>query len=183
MLAVIHGYGPNGWRDPNAKQAYLVRHAGNGPIQSRPAPDGMDGAPASITRSEIIFEPQGEPGFLFWTGWQYIGLTLFLDSRYHGRGRSKVETQHAAGLSKLTPVDKNTMSPQGSAAPFAAHLKKARSETPGMQMTHSSPASFCGRTGLISAGKGNSAVGPKTGLDPEQRPPRGCATGLFSTVP
>ena len=71
LLAVIHGYGPNGWRDPNAKQAYLVRHAGNGPIQSRPAPDGVDGAPASITRSEIIFEPQGEPGFLFWTGWQY----------------------------------------------------------------------------------------------------------------
>ena len=56
-----------------------------------------------------------------------------------------VETQHAAGLSKLTPVDKNTMSPQGSAAPFAAHLKKARSETPGIQMTHSSPASFAGR--------------------------------------
>src|SRR5205085_579228 len=56
-----------------------------------------------------------------------------------------VETQHAAGLSRLTPVNKNTMSSESSATPFAAHLKKARSETTCMQMTHSNPASFAGR--------------------------------------
>lgn len=71
LLAVIHGYGPNGWRDPNAQQAYLVRHPGSGPIETRPAPDHVDGAPVSIAHSAIIFEPAGTPGFLFWTGSQY----------------------------------------------------------------------------------------------------------------
>ena len=63
---------------------------------------------------------------------------------FEAPAREMVETQHAAGASKLTPVNKNTMSPQGSAAPFAACLKISRSETPAIQMTHSSPASFAG---------------------------------------
>jgi len=71
LLAVIHGYGPNGWRDSNSQQAYLVRHAGSGPIETRPAPDRVEGAPVSIAHSAIIFEPSGTPGFLFWTGSQY----------------------------------------------------------------------------------------------------------------
>ena len=68
LLAVIHGYGPRGWRDPEAQQAYLVRHAGDAPIRSHPAPDHVAGAPASIRQSEIIVEGTG---FLFWTGSQY----------------------------------------------------------------------------------------------------------------
>jgi len=71
LMAIIHGYGQSGWRDPNARQAYLVRHAGDVPIEARPAPDRVEGAAASIIRSEIIFEPVGKPGFLFWTGSQY----------------------------------------------------------------------------------------------------------------
>ena len=71
LLAVIHGYGQNGWRNPEALQAYLVRHAGSGPIEARRPPDHVQGAPASIKQSEIIFEPTAGPGFLFWTGSQY----------------------------------------------------------------------------------------------------------------
>jgi len=71
LLAVIHGYGQNGWRSREARQAYLVRHAGTGPIEARRPPDHIEGAPASIKQSEIIFEPAERPGFLFWTGSQY----------------------------------------------------------------------------------------------------------------
>jgi len=71
LLAVIHGYGQNGWRNLAARQAYLVRHAGTGPIEARRPPDHVEGAPASISQSEIIFEPAKRPGFLFWTGSQY----------------------------------------------------------------------------------------------------------------
>jgi hypothetical protein len=71
LLAVIHGYGQNGWRNPQALQAYLVRHAGTGPIEARHPPEHIAGAPASIKQSEIIFEPAQKPGFLFWTGSQY----------------------------------------------------------------------------------------------------------------
>lgn len=71
LLAVIHGYGQSGWRNPQALQAYLVRHAGSGRIEARRPPEHVDGAPASIKESEIIFEPAEKPGFLFWTGSQY----------------------------------------------------------------------------------------------------------------
>jgi hypothetical protein len=27
LLAIIHGFGPNGWRDPEAQQTYLVKNA------------------------------------------------------------------------------------------------------------------------------------------------------------
>ena len=71
LLAIVHGYGPNGWRDPNARQAYLVRHAGTGPLETRPAPEHIDGSPASQAYSAVIFEPARPTGFLFWTGSQY----------------------------------------------------------------------------------------------------------------
>jgi len=71
LLAVIHGYGPSGWRDRNAQQAYLVRHAAHGPIESRPAPDHVEGAPASLKHSDVIYEWHDPLGFVFWTGAQY----------------------------------------------------------------------------------------------------------------
>ncbi|HKR29202.1 MAG TPA: hypothetical protein VJT08_01920, partial [Terriglobales bacterium] len=38
LLAVVHGVGTDGWRDSAARQAYLVRHAGAGPLRAVPAP-------------------------------------------------------------------------------------------------------------------------------------------------
>jgi hypothetical protein len=76
LVAVVHGYGEDGWRDPQARQAYLLRNAGASAMRAIPAPDHVLGAPVSIRRSQIIYEESGQPGFLFWTGSQYAWRAL-----------------------------------------------------------------------------------------------------------
>jgi hypothetical protein len=73
LLAIIHGVGPEGWRNPQARQAYIVKHAA----------DMFEGTAASISQkairamhlpveTEIIKEVRnGKKGFLFWTGGVY----------------------------------------------------------------------------------------------------------------
>jgi hypothetical protein len=76
LLAVIHGYGPHGWRDQRARQCYLVRNATGPPFEVRtrksleryvgPTPEG---APLP---GEVILAAAGpRPGFVHWTGSRY----------------------------------------------------------------------------------------------------------------
>jgi hypothetical protein len=73
VLAIIHGYGAQGWRDPAARQAYLVKHAaatfqGTAPSISQKAIRDMH----LPVETEIIQEVRGrKKGFLFWTGGLY----------------------------------------------------------------------------------------------------------------
>jgi hypothetical protein len=73
VLAIIHGYGAKGWRDPAARQAYLVKHAaatfqGTAPSISQKAIRAMH----LPVETEIIQEMRGrKKGFLFWTGGLY----------------------------------------------------------------------------------------------------------------
>jgi len=39
LLAIIHGYGANGWRDPQATQAYLLKNAVGSGMEARQAKD------------------------------------------------------------------------------------------------------------------------------------------------
>lgn len=39
LLAVIHGYGPNGWRDPQATQTYLLKNAVGSEVRTFPKAD------------------------------------------------------------------------------------------------------------------------------------------------
>jgi hypothetical protein len=71
LLAVIHGEGAKGWRDPQARQAYLVRNANAGPMQVVPAAGHTLGASVSLRNASVIYEMRSPPGFLFWTGSQY----------------------------------------------------------------------------------------------------------------
>jgi hypothetical protein len=41
LLAVIHGYGPNGWRDPQATQTYLLKNAVGSDVKTFPKSDFM----------------------------------------------------------------------------------------------------------------------------------------------
>jgi hypothetical protein len=73
LLAIIHGVGPEGWRNPEARQAYIVKHAaatfeGTAPSISQKAIRVMH----LPVETEIIKEVRnGKKGFLFWTGGVY----------------------------------------------------------------------------------------------------------------
>ena len=73
VLAIIHGVGPSGWRGPDARQAYLVKHAaatlvGTAPSVSQKAIRAM----RLPVETEIIKQVRNnKKGFLFWTGGVY----------------------------------------------------------------------------------------------------------------
>lgn len=71
LLAVIHGFGNAGWRDPVSRQAYLLRHAAFGALRATPASGHIESATPSIKKSDVIYESSNRVGFLFWNGSQY----------------------------------------------------------------------------------------------------------------
>ena len=75
LLAVIHGYGPAGWRDPQAQQSYLLRNAA-GHAMHCAASLTFRKTPALKQKlflaGDVIVETLAqEQGFLFWTGSEY----------------------------------------------------------------------------------------------------------------
>jgi hypothetical protein len=73
VLAIIHGVGPKGWRNPEARQAYIVKHAaatfeGTAPSISQKAIRTMH----LPVETDIIKEVRNnKKGFVFWTGGVY----------------------------------------------------------------------------------------------------------------
>jgi hypothetical protein len=73
VLTIIHGFGPTGWRSPEARQAYIVKHApgtfhGTAPSLSQKAIQAMH-LPAQTDIIEGVRQKQ--EGFVFWTGGVY----------------------------------------------------------------------------------------------------------------
>jgi hypothetical protein len=73
VLAIIHGFGAQGWRNPAARQAYLVKHAaatflGTAPSLTQKAIRAMK----LPYETDIIRQVRNnKKGFLFWTGGGY----------------------------------------------------------------------------------------------------------------
>jgi hypothetical protein len=73
VLAVIHGFGPRCWRNREARQAYLVKHAagvfeGTAPSLSQKSIRAM----RLPVETEIIQSVRNRrKGFVFWTGGVY----------------------------------------------------------------------------------------------------------------
>jgi hypothetical protein len=76
LLAIIHGYGQRGWRDPAATQSYLLKNAAGTalrvvPLKSFP-PALKVKQNGAISRADIISERlAGVAGFLYWAGGKY----------------------------------------------------------------------------------------------------------------
>ena len=73
LLAIIHGVGPEGWRNPEARQAYLVKHAaatfeGTAPSISQKAIRAMH---LPVETDIIKAVRNNRKGFVFWTGGVY----------------------------------------------------------------------------------------------------------------
>ena len=75
MLAVIHGYGANGWRDPQATQTYLLKHAVGSSMMAHPEKEfvaGNQGKKLPRLRGDLLGETiQGKPGYLYFSGATY----------------------------------------------------------------------------------------------------------------
>ena len=74
LLAVIHGYKEQGWRNPDARQTYLLKNAAG--IELKPESrlaaraDAQTKTPRLL--GDVIRERLGdEQGFLYWTGARY----------------------------------------------------------------------------------------------------------------
>jgi len=76
LLAVVHGYGPRGWRDEQARQCYLVRHATGAPLEARPRTELLREArrrpdEPRLAGDVILASMGSRAGFVYWTGVRY----------------------------------------------------------------------------------------------------------------
>jgi hypothetical protein len=71
VLAVVHGYGPRGWRDSRARQAYLIKAGKTTPLLAR-SPVSVGGTARGHLRllGDVLVEPEGRR-FVYWTGARY----------------------------------------------------------------------------------------------------------------
>jgi len=73
MLAIIHGFGTMGWRNPDARQAYLIKHAAAPLLGTAPSTSEKVIRDMHLPyKTEIIQQSRHKKkGFLFWTGGGY----------------------------------------------------------------------------------------------------------------
>ncbi len=75
LLAVIHGYGPNGWRDPQATQTFLLKNAVGSGMQAHQATDvaaANQGKKLPRLHGDVIGEVlKATPGYLYYAGATY----------------------------------------------------------------------------------------------------------------
>jgi len=75
LLAIIHGYGTAGWRDPQATQTYLLRNAVGSTITVQPGKTFVAenaGKPLPRVHGDLISEVlRGTTGYLYYSGPTY----------------------------------------------------------------------------------------------------------------
>lgn len=82
LLAVIHGYGPEGWRNPEAQQTYLLKSAVGKNIRTETKKNllKVDKNKRPPLLGDVISEViAGQQGFIYYTGASYA----WYDSRYY----------------------------------------------------------------------------------------------------
>jgi len=75
LLAIIHGDGPLGWRDPQSRQAYLLVGI-TGPIAASPMPGTNRQPMTAVIQREDMLHVTGnrEAGEIYWTGSAYAWM-------------------------------------------------------------------------------------------------------------
>jgi len=75
LLAVIHGYGDKGWRDPDATQTFLLKNAAGLSLETRASKDfamANQGKKLPTLHGDLIGETVGgKPGYLYFSGATY----------------------------------------------------------------------------------------------------------------
>jgi hypothetical protein len=76
LLAILHGFGPAGWRDPRARQTYLLRNAAGTNMKTQQLADALrtlrNKEGLLKLRGDVInVSIAGEIGFLYYSGAKY----------------------------------------------------------------------------------------------------------------
>ena len=73
LLAIVHGFGRRGWRDPASRQAYLVKGALEGPWaqRSRDRYPGLD-SPSDRLLGDVLAGASSAGTIAYWTGARYV---------------------------------------------------------------------------------------------------------------
>ena len=75
LLAVIHGYGPQGWRDSQATQTFLLKNAAGSAMETHPGKEFVtanQGKKLPAVRGDLIGEMlDGKSGYLYYSGSSY----------------------------------------------------------------------------------------------------------------
>jgi hypothetical protein len=75
LLAIIHGYGPDGWRAPEATQTFLLKNAAASGMKAHPLKEftaANQGKRLPALRGAVIGEAvDAKPGYLYYTGATY----------------------------------------------------------------------------------------------------------------
>jgi hypothetical protein len=75
LLAVIHGFGDKGWRDPEATQTFLLKNAAGSELETRAGKDFLtanQGKKLPTLRGDLIGEViAGKSGYLYYAGATY----------------------------------------------------------------------------------------------------------------
>jgi hypothetical protein len=76
LMAVIHGYGPQGWRNPQARQSYLLKNAVGAGFDVIPATDALKlkkklGRLPELRGDVVSQTLANERGLLYYTGAKY----------------------------------------------------------------------------------------------------------------
>ena len=66
LLAIIHGYGPQGWRDPEARQALLLRNVVGDRLTVQPLRTALPTKGARLRGDVIKTNVTSTPGFLYY---------------------------------------------------------------------------------------------------------------------
>ncbi|PWT93939.1 MAG: hypothetical protein C5B55_03600 [Blastocatellia bacterium] len=98
LLAVIHGYGPNEWRDAQATQTFLLKNVAVANMETKKAVEFLKGHPGRKlprAQGDVITETlQGSQGCLYYSGANY----RWYDPNTF-RGESDLKTVHT-GMKK-----------------------------------------------------------------------------------
>lgn len=72
LIAIVHGHGPNGWRDPDARQTYVLKNAAGKGMQAVTTSDAVAPVPGHERVGHVIRETlDGSSGMLYWNGARY----------------------------------------------------------------------------------------------------------------
>jgi hypothetical protein len=80
FLAVMHGYGASGWRNPEAHQTYVLKSAAGTALEARPLRPLLEAAGVRLLREPtgdgLVEELASQRGFLYWKGARYVWSPL-----------------------------------------------------------------------------------------------------------